>query len=730
MIKKILRNKTVAAAFGLLFSFAGGFAFSGTTIAGIASFADISLSGAVSFPYSAAVFIGAIVRCIVSNSVGKSIVKLGAMAVIVIVKMFSAGSSRPVGCGISTAVGVFISGIAVSLLIDEFPEKILFYALYGIISGFTAYSAAELIRTISKKGIVELQGISGCACGILYVVLISALCSADTPFLNTGLILGAAVTVAGAFFHGSMGGIICGALTAGGAVLASSETGLTASVLPVAGLISGVAFRGKIFFSAVFFSLTVFMMTVLLGESASAELTMNIIFGASVFVAAAPYYSDKWIHTDTVKNYGIPNLREVKQNFLSDAIEAVRLDSQRISAALSAVKDDDISAQGTAGAICRSCYKRGLCSNDMSETADELIPILPEECVHKQEVMKNLETELRNRTARQLMHLRYSEEYKLMNEQLKITEELIRGAGKQDDFRYSASVSRKILQKLKSHGLKPLRAAAGYNAANRLTAEIFFDIADTPDSNERICSLVSDELEKKLLPSDMISSSSEVKTGVYEPPRYDIEVYTASVCAKGSAMSGDSYAVFTGSSGKNCIILSDGMGSGKSAAVDSRMVINLFRRLICSGMELKPAIRLINSLMITKSRDESFATLDALEFDPDTCCAVSVKSGAVPTIIRKGNDVIKLASSTFPIGIVEEAELTISEQKLSGGDIIIMFSDGISESAYMFIKELLMHGNGIRDIVQEIASKAEVFNQANRSDDVTVIGIKIKDNLR
>ncbi|MDE6784052.1 MAG: SpoIIE family protein phosphatase, partial [Ruminococcus sp.] len=366
----------------------------------------------------------------------------------------------------------------------------------------------------------------------------------------------------------------------------------------------------------------------------------------------------------------------------------------------------------------------------MSEISDELIQILPQDCAHKQEVLKNLEIELRNRTARQLMHLRYSEDLKLMNEHLKITEELMRGAGKQDDFRYSASISKKILQKLKSYGFNPLRAAAGYNAANRLTAEIFFDIADTPDSNERICSLISDELEKKLLPSDMVSSASEVKTGVYEPPRYELDIYTAAVCAKGSSMSGDSHAVFTGSSGKNFIILSDGMGSGKSAAVDSRMVINLFRRLICSGMELKPAVRLINSLMVTKSREESFATLDVLEFDPDSCCAVSVKSGAAPTIIRKGNDVIKLTSSTFPIGIVEEAELTISEQKFSDGDIIIMFSDGISENAYLFIKELLIHGSSIREMVQEIASKAEVFNQADRPDDVTVIGIKIKDNLK
>ncbi|MDE5569588.1 MAG: SpoIIE family protein phosphatase, partial [Ruminococcus sp.] len=198
------------------------------------------------------------------------------------------------------------------------------------------------------------------------------------------------------------------------------------------------------------------------------------------------------------------------------------------------------------------------------------------------------------------------------------------------------------------------------------------------------------------------------------------------VCAPESKISGDSSSVFADGTGVNYIVLSDGMGSGKNAAIDSHLVIGMFRRLICGGMSCSSAIKLVNSIMVTKSREESFATLDVVKIDLDTCQMTSIKSGAAATIIRKGEDVIKISSPTFPIGISTQAELYISEHELAKGDMIVMFSDGITENAYLFIKELLLGENSIRDIVREITEKADVFNPSLHSDDITVIGIEIK----
>ena len=125
-MKKIADSKIFGRAAGLALSFAGGFMLSGTTIAGIASFADISLTGAVSLSNAAAAFSGALVRCVLTNSVGKCIVKLGAMAVILIAKMFSRIFSQPVGCGAVTTAAIILSGSAISALIGEFPEALCY----------------------------------------------------------------------------------------------------------------------------------------------------------------------------------------------------------------------------------------------------------------------------------------------------------------------------------------------------------------------------------------------------------------------------------------------------------------------------------------------------------------------------------------------------------------------------------------------------------------------------
>ncbi|HOR22002.1 MAG TPA: hypothetical protein PLY43_04710, partial [Ruminococcus sp.] len=59
-----------AAVFAL--SLGGGWLLSGTSLAGAASFGDISLSGALSLPNSAAVLAGALIRCVMTGSVGKA----------------------------------------------------------------------------------------------------------------------------------------------------------------------------------------------------------------------------------------------------------------------------------------------------------------------------------------------------------------------------------------------------------------------------------------------------------------------------------------------------------------------------------------------------------------------------------------------------------------------------------------------------------------------------------
>ena len=78
---------------------------------------------------------------------------------------------------------------------------------------------------------------------------------------------------------------------------------------------------------------------------------------------------------------------------------------------------------------------------------------------------------------------------------------------------------------------------------------------------------------------------------------------------------GMSFDMLSLSTGERYIILSDGMGTGKRAKLDSMFAVNLASRLLKAGVSLSTAHRLINSILRVKGWEESFATLDILKLD-------------------------------------------------------------------------------------------------------------------
>ncbi len=723
-----MRLTAVRTAASLLLSFAGGFVFSGTALAGAASFADISLAGALGLPYAAAALAGAIIRGISTDSVGKGIVKTAAMAFIVIAKLFSGTRSSPLRCGMITAVCVMLSGMSVSALIGELPQKLIFYGFYAAVAGFASYCGAELLNSLRHEKVISLSGISGGCYAVIYIVYTASLYSLGIPAVNAGAVLGIAVTVLAAYTYGSAGGAICGAMTAFAAALVSPHECIAAAVFPAAGLFAGHVRKGKPLITALIFAALCYSLSVLTGAPRDgSDITLSVLIGTGLFVAAAPYFSDKWLSTEPTSDHGAIASDNCRITFLSDVIDAVRCDAVKLSAALSAAESD---CRHDSPEVCTSCSRGSTCRRFDAEAADELTPDIPQSCVRKRELEEELKQLREMRIADRLLRLRRSRDRSLLSEQMKLTGEILRAAATEHSLRPSGRTAAKIIEQLSSHGIAPLRASAWYNAANRLTVELYYSAENVGLSSSRIRDLIADGLGLELTAAAPVCSADELRLCFYEKPEYTVEVYSASVCAEGAEVSGDSSSVFTDGGGICYITLSDGMGTGKSAAVDSHTVTALFRRLVCGGMDCVTAVKMVNSVMVGKSRDESFATFDALRFDPDTHTLTIMKSGAAPTLIKHGNDVIKVSAPTFPVGINEEAEVYTSEHETEEGDMVVAFSDGISENEFPFIRELLSGDSDIKEIVRETAVKAAAFARAPHTDDVTVIGVKILRNKR
>lgn len=722
---------------GAVLSLAGGFLIAGAEINGMTSFIGASVCGAASPLNSTAILVGSLFRHIISGNLHKNIIIICAMIFIIMGKLFTISFDNAVWSGTATGISVFASSLIVSAIIGESIFKILFYLIYSIFSGFTAYFLVISGESLRRQRVIDLKSGISFAFAVVYAVMLSALTSFDLVFVNPGRVLGIAVTLVAGYHYGYMGGVLCGAITTCGIFLSSKDTGMPFVLLSVAGLVSGYIHRRSMGATAVLFNALSILFIIMTGQTDSIiPCVCDLALGTALFFGICPNVSDKWVVTGKGRD-GTEDIISSRMEFLASSISALRDDAERISNLLSenSVKSDAV--EELSESICSDCRNKTICwyrnyedSREgfrklLKSDSPENFPPELKDCLKKPELSEAVRKNSMEQITAKLMDMRFSESRKLLFEQIKITEEIILSASEKINVRYSETISRTVREKLERYGYNISNIIAYYNSRNRLLIEIYFELEQAPANCIRICDLISDELKINLDFTEPMRSGREVRIRIFEKTRYSLQSCVKSMCAINSPESGDSSDIFTDGIGNSYVVLSDGMGSGKSAALESRMVVSMFHKLIVSGVEYLSAIKLINSIMLNKSRNEAFATLDAVRIDMDTCGLVVIKSGASATLIRHKNQVIKITSPTFPIGIIQEAEAFSCEYEFERGDIVIMLSDGISENEYQYIKELLLRKDDLRQIVYEICDKSEKFTGGKRCDDITVIGIKV-----
>ncbi len=155
-------------------------------------------------------------------------------------------------------------------------------------------------------------------------------------------------------------------------------------------------------------------------------------------------------------------------------------------------------------------------------------------------------------------------------------------------------------------------------------------------------------------------------------------VETTAFATPTSAPSGDTVSFFTGD-GRQFMLLSDGMGTGRMAALTSGMAAVFLERLLTAGATLETALRMLNHVL-RAGCDECAATIDLCEIDLVTGEARFVKSGAAPTFVIRGDSLFRLQSKTVPIGILRALDAEMIRFPVRPGDTIVMLSDGIARS--------------------------------------------------
>ncbi|MFZ5354792.1 MAG: stage II sporulation protein E [Bacillota bacterium] len=202
---------------------------------------------------------------------------------------------------------------------------------------------------------------------------------------------------------------------------------------------------------------------------------------------------------------------------------------------------------------------------------------------------------------------------------------------------------------------------------------------------------------------------------------------------KCGTVSGDNYSFTELKDGKFMIALSDGMGSGPRADMESYTTIRLLEKFLYAGFDKDVAVRTINSLLLMKSNEESYATIDMTVINQYTGEVEFVKVGAVSTFIKYEDrvDVIKVGS--LPVGILNNIEMEFIRKRLKDGEYVVMVTDGILESNKTDINKeqwladmiLGMKTRNPQKLADDILHKCLDLNGGYAEDDMTVLVAKI-----
>lgn len=309
-----------------------------------------------------------------------------------------------------------------------------------------------------------------------------------------------------------------------------------------------------------------------------------------------------------------------------------------------------------------------------------------------------------------------------------------------EDINFNESLATKIKQALILNKIDTKDVIITENSNGKMEVLLKVEPCYIPNKcSKSILSVVNEILDKKMcrdcyeciIKKENNNSVCSIK--LVEEKKFRIKSTTISSHKYTSQESGDSHTSINLPDGKFLLAISDGMGSGSKAKAESSATIELLENFLTAGFANELTLNMINSVLFLKSSKESFATLDMCIIDLYTGIAEFIKIGAVSTFLIRKDKVEILKSSSLPVGILNNLDPEIKTKKLCDEDIIIMISDGVSDSKEYsinndeWIVDFLsnLKTNNLNEIANLLFEETKNNYSGQLKDDITIIVSKI-----
>jgi serine phosphatase RsbU (regulator of sigma subunit) len=159
----------------------------------------------------------------------------------------------------------------------------------------------------------------------------------------------------------------------------------------------------------------------------------------------------------------------------------------------------------------------------------------------------------------------------------------------------------------------------------------------------------------------------------------DIEICGATRPA--NTVGGDFYDVLPLKDGRVILALGDVAGKGSPAALLMALLLAVLRTLVDEELEPEALTERLNAQIWRHSPSSRFITLFYAVYNPIDGSLVYVNAGQNPPLIRRRDGTFeRLPGTGVALGMFDSATYSSAETHIEPGDLLIMYSDGITEA--------------------------------------------------
>jgi sigma-B regulation protein RsbU (phosphoserine phosphatase) len=144
-------------------------------------------------------------------------------------------------------------------------------------------------------------------------------------------------------------------------------------------------------------------------------------------------------------------------------------------------------------------------------------------------------------------------------------------------------------------------------------------------------------------------------------------------------ISGDIYNIFELPDGQSVIAFGDVSGKGAAAALYGGLVSGLLRTLAPRRREPAKLMVALNEALVERRVEARYVTLCVLLWNPASREFVMANAGALPPMICRGHEILKIRVEGVPLGLLDAREFEEVTFQARPGDTLVLYSDGITD---------------------------------------------------